>query len=116
MKNLNIEKCMRIISELVSFCHQEGAEEFTVNFTHSIKEGIWVISVSCPMPPLNQELLDRFAEQLNIPRQHEIEQDYWELCGEAEMSGELTLVGMMIDDAKVGYRDGVLYIHVKRKD
>lgn len=114
--NLHLEKCMRIVSDLVSYCHYEGAEEFQIYMTHGKKDGISSVTVSCPMPEMDPEIVNTLSEELNLPRQHEIEQDYWELSGESEMSGELTLVGMMIDEAKVGYKEGVLYIHVTRKD
>jgi hypothetical protein len=117
MKSVNLEKCMRVINELVAFCYNEGgADDFDISITHNPEQEAWEILLTCPMPPPEQEVLDQFQEQLNTPRQHEIENDYWELCGEAEMSGELTLAGMMIDEAEVDYRIGVLSIHAKRRD
>lgn len=116
MKRRHLEKCMRIINNLVVFCYSQGASECNISITHHDKDMVAYMTVSCPIPGLDQSVIQGFSDELNVPRQHEIEQNYWELCGESEMSDELTLIGMMIDEAKVGYVDGVLYIHVHRQD
>lgn len=113
--SFHLEKMMRIVNDLVAFCYAEGGNEFQICFSHE-GQGASSVSISCPLPDLTQEMIDTLTEELNLPRQHEIEQDYWELSGETELSGELTLVGMMIDEATVGYRDGVLHIHILRKN
>lgn len=112
--SLNLEKVMRIVNDLVGFCHSEGGEEFQIFIKHD--QGCSSLTISSPIKGLAPDLVEELSYELNLPRQHEIEQSYWELSGEAELSGELSLVGMMIDEAKVGYRDGILYIHAIRKD
>ena len=116
MEDNHLEKSMRILSDLVAHCHWLGAEEFQMYMTHDEEENISSVTVSCPMPHPGDEVLGELRRKLQSHRQREVEQNYWELSGESEMSGELSLVGMMIDDAKVGYKEGVLYIHVWRKD
>lgn len=113
---LHLEKCMRIVSDLVGFCHIEGAEEFQISILHDKKNRTSNITISCPIPDLSQKTLNNLAEELSLPRQHEVEQDYWQLNGESEMSGELTLTGMMIDSAEVRYEEGILYILIVRED
>lgn len=109
-----LDKAMRIVSDLVAFCHSEGAEEFQIHMRR--EDDTTILTVSAPVQDLVLESYDDLVQELNLPRQHEIEQNYWELSGELETHGDLTLVGMMIDGAKIEYSDGVLYIHVWRKD
>lgn len=112
--SLNLEKVLRIVNDLVGFCYAEGGEEFQIFIKHD--KSVSSLTISSPIANLSPQIVEELAHELDLPRQHEIEQNYWELSGEAELSGELTLVGMMIDEAKVGYRDGVLYIHAIRRD
>ena len=53
---------------------------------------------------------------LNTNRQHEVEEYYWNLGGECELEGELSLVGMMIDKAEISYNDSILSIKIYRAD
>lgn len=112
--SLQLDKLMRIVSDLVAFCHAEGGEEFQIFIKH--EHDVSSLTISSPIQSFPSSLLEELREELNLPRQHEIEQNYWELSGDSEVSDGLTLVGMMVDDAKVGYRDGILYIHLSRKD
>jgi len=123
MKTFHLEKCMRIINDLVAYCHSNGAEEFNVTLRRFASEGngggaakkdVTEINVACPMPPIPEAEYESFVAKLNLPRQHEIEHDYWELSGESEMSSELSLVGMMIDEAEVRYEGGKLHITARR--
>lgn len=56
------------------------------------------------------------ANILNTPRQYEVENYYWNLGGECEFDSELTLVGMMINSAKISYKDGNLKISIIREE
>ena len=109
-----MEKNLRIINELVIFCHMVGAQESDIHFAHT--DGSSVIEVTSPVEDLDEHTIAELWESLNLPRQREIEQDYWELSGDSETVGELPLVGMMLDEATVEYRQGVLLIRALRKD
>lgn len=112
MKQLYLEKGMRIMSDLVTFCHNRGGKKFEISFSH--QDGTTTLTICSPINHLDNELLESLRSELSIPRQPEIEQNYWELSGECEMSEQLTLVGMMIDQAEVNYRNGVLHIQIQR--
>jgi hypothetical protein len=53
-------------------------------------------------------------KKLNAPRQREVEQEFWDIMGESEIDCEMTLVGMLCDEATVGYENGELSIIIKR--
>ena len=113
--SLELEKSMRIISDLVSFCYYEGAEEFEIYLKHNADEST-KMRVSCRIEQMEPDKVEEIRQMLRIPRQHEVEQDYWELSGETEFSGELALVGAMSDRAEVTYKDEKLCIKVYRDD
>ena len=43
-----------------------------------------------------------------------MEQNYWNLSGEEEIDGELSLAGMMVDTAEVAYDGNLLIVRVVR--
>lgn len=112
--NVPLEKSMRIISDLVAYCSRAGADEFQISLSQ--QDGYAYMTISAPIAHLTPETLQELSDGLKVPRQHEVEQNYWELTGESAMATELTLIGMMIDRSKVGYRNGVLHIHAWRKE
>ena len=112
---LELEKSMRIISDLVSYCGCEGATEVSMHLKR-IDDHSTSMSVSAPVRDLHPDKLDIIRQTLSAPRQHEIEQDFWELSGETEFGAELSLVAAMIDDASVEYANGQLHIYARRDD
>ena len=109
---LYLEKGMRIMNDLVAFCHHHGGRKFDVSLSN--RNSLTTLTVSSPIAHLDEETIESLQRELNVPRRPEIEQNYWELSGECEMSEQLTLVGMMIDHAAIVYQNHVLYIHVQR--
>jgi len=111
MKN-NFEKSMKISSELLSYCHNHGAEEFHLDIKLGKESTTYVIKAS--PTELSEEDFSRLVKLLNAPRQREVEQDYWELMGESEDCCELTLIGMLSDEALVKYENNVIEITLHR--
>ena len=106
------EKNMLIASELLSYCHLRGATEFHLDVT--VKNGATVFEIKAFPANITGVEMERLRRKLNAPRQREIEQDFWGLSGESEITSELTLVGMMSDEAVVKYDDNTLYITITR--
>jgi len=111
-----MEKCMRIVSDIVGFCHSEGAEDIQISISHDKKNNASGIAIGCLIPGLSPKTVSFLTGVLNSPRQHEVEHDYWLLDGDSEMPSELTLTGMMIDSAEVSYENGFLTIRITRED
>lgn len=106
------EKSIHILTDLMGFCHFLGADKLHCDL--SLEDGKTIISVSAELEQLAQEQLDEMAHVLNIPRQREVEQNFWGICGEEDIDTELSLAGMMIDKAQLRYEHGVLHIHAER--
>lgn len=107
-----IEKNLRIINELMSFCYHFLAEDITVNVkTIANTSNITIDAIIKDFP---KDDYDNLVQTLNIPRQHEVEQYYWHLGGESEFDCELSLVGMMVDSVNINYESNVLHIELQR--
>lgn len=114
MSNQRFEKNMHIVNELLSFCHSLGG----INFHTDLERGdsATFFTVRSFVPDIPAGVLEEFGRVLNLKRQREVEQDYWELIGEPESGSEPELVGMMLDSAVVKYENGELVIRAERKD
>lgn len=113
--NLRLEKKMRIISELVSFCHNQGAVEYSMRLAE-VGPRESTIMVAARMEQIEPSALEYLIDMLNLPRSREVEQAYWELTGDTESSDDLTLIGQMVDSAVVTHENGVLVIEAVRID
>lgn len=109
-----IEKNIRILDELITYFNKQGNTEFHIDMKKEDEQHYFCISGF--VEHLTQEEVKSLEEVLNMPRQHEIEEYYWQLGGEISFDNELTLVGMMIDKANVTYEDKILTISVIREE
>jgi len=108
----NFEKDTRIISDVMEYCHNLGALDYHIDM--KTESGVSKIHVRCTIPNVSEEVLSGMKWELNLPRQKEIEQEFWGLSGDDDTEAELALVGMMIDEAEVTYEDGVLTLDLIR--
>jgi len=114
MAKIKFEKTLRIASELLSYCHHYGATEFHLDIVEE-PDSVKLVLSACP-DEIPEKDMEKLVTSLSAPRQRDIEQDYWELMGDSEEFFELTLLGMLCDEASVEYEDLVLTITLKRYD
>ena len=112
MNNHELDKCLRIINDLVIYCHAHGGEKYEISLENI--ENTHFINVSSRVQSFSPEKLARFKEKLKVFRQRETENYFWEVGGGPAKSDDLALVGMMLDVAKVKYEDGILRIYAER--
>lgn len=105
----NALKSIKLISELAAFVFKAGGKKFTVDFNE--KDEAIKITIEAEINNLAESCLNTL-EGLDTPRQSEVEEYYWELAGENDNYQELTLVGMMIDQAEYSYENNHLKITV----
>jgi hypothetical protein len=112
----HLQKDLSILDDLIMFCHSLGANQYDIHFGK--EAGITKFEISAPVPLDEHSIakITELKEALALPRQHEIEQDYWELGGSSEGKTELSLIGMMLDEAGARYEDGVLRIRAARNE
>lgn len=109
---LEYEKSVRILNDLMGYCHFLGAYHMQVEF--DLQATQTCIIVNADVPHITEKQAHELEKLLNMPRQHEVEQNYWNISGEEEISTEITLAAMMIDNAKVVLEDKRLHIWVQR--
>ena len=106
------EKNLHIIGDLFAYGHSQGASEYNVSISRQKDMVVFTVKV-WPVRIAEKEL-EKLVQNLNAPRQREVEQSYWGLSGDSQSHAELALVGMMSDETEVDYTEDVLTIIVRR--
>jgi hypothetical protein len=113
MKHAN-QRNIKLIDELMSFCYSHGASKIDISI--NTVDGVATIILAAEIHNLDPEVIESMTRLLNAPRSHEMEEYFWELTGDDDSDSELTLVGMMTDEAHVDYKDSsCLEIFLKRR-
>ena len=113
MKHIN-QRNIKITSELMSFCYKYQCQKININVETIENETF--INLTAEVFDMNTSTLELVKKLLNTPRCHEMEEYYWSLTGDDDTDSELTLVGIMIDEAEIVYTDNkLLQINLKRK-
>ena len=108
-----IKKTTKIVDEFTSMLIKKGSKEVDVKIKR--EDDLCTVSFIDYNTNISAEIADDMREFLNIQRQSEIEEYYWELMGESSDDDELFLVGSMVDKADVKIEDGNLYVKLYRK-
>ena len=109
---LEYEKNIRIMNDLMGYCHFMGAYHMQVEF--DLQPDQSTITLNADVSNITEQQAQELEALLNIPRQREVEQNYWNISGEEEISTEISLAAMMVDKAKVWLKGKRIYIWVQR--
>ena len=109
-----IEKNIKIINELIAYFYKLGTVDVHIDLSSDNENSYF--NIYGQVDSISKDELESLANILNTPRQYEVENYYWNLGGECEFDSELTLVGMMINSAKISYKDGTLKISIIREE
>lgn len=109
-----LEKKLKIVNELITCFHKLGNTDIHLDL--SCDSNNTYFTISGEIFNLTNNDIDSLNKILNTPRQHEVEQYYWNLNGESELDCELSLVGMMVDKADISYLDNILTIKIMRSE
>ncbi|TCK92892.1 hypothetical protein EDC19_2048 [Natranaerovirga hydrolytica] len=112
MKHNNKRVC-KIIDELTTFLLFVGATDININVKNREKE--YLIFINSDFERKNEKQIQKLIKGITSPKQEEIEEYYWELTGESDVSGEFNLVGIMIDKAEVKVEGNHISIELMRK-
>ncbi|MBN2897846.1 MAG: hypothetical protein JXO44_03630 [Clostridia bacterium] len=107
-----IKKISRIVDELTTLFLKEDTNE--VDFSIKRQPDRTVIKIVDYRTHFEDDFIEQLRELFNTQRQCEVEEYYWQLCGEVDEDEELTLIGCMIDEATVEKREGNLYLELVR--
>lgn len=95
------QKNIKVIDELMSFCYKYGGQKIHIDVDYSDES--FFIDVKSNNIKLSPDCLEIANRLLSAPRCHEMESYYWGLSGDDDTDTELTLVGMMSDEAHIDY-------------
>ncbi len=109
-----LEKNMRIMEELVAFCTKRGSRNVDTNL--NFEKDHTIITISAKNTIVTEEDLMILKEALYSDRQHEVEECFWNITGEDYFGDELTITGVMIDEATIKYENNILQIVARRNE
>lgn len=93
-------KVVKMLDEMLNYVYYLGAKETDVNIKEL--EDRFEIILSCDYKEgLPEKKIDIMIKSLNVPREEEMEEYYWELAGDCDLDSELSIVGLMCDEAYV---------------
>ena len=88
----------------MGYCYYHGSENVHIDISKENEKII--IFIKAQISTMSKEDLELLEISLNTQRCHEMEGYYWNLTGDNDTYSELTLVGMMIDEAHITYVHG----------
>lgn len=103
MMKHNKKRVSRITDELTTYLFSMGAKDITIHIKEDEKQ--FMIKIKSDFVKFSDKEVKTLIQRLNIERQIEMEEYYWELAGESGIDPQLTLVGMMTDEGKVKFLD-----------
>ena len=109
----DIKKVAKIADEVLTFCLLHKSDRTRMDVKH-LPDG-FVVEIEAFHIDITDEKVARIEEYLNVHRQDEVAEYYWQLAGEIDDENELSLVGMMTDDYKLEFTEESLVITLIRK-
>lgn len=107
-----VKKITKLVDEVTSLLMRSGSNDINVHIKrNSDLSTITIIDYNSTYP--DNEIIS-LNDVLNIQRQYEVEEFYWELMGDDSHEDELFLVGSMVDKATVNKIDKDLHIVMYR--
>lgn len=108
------EKNTRIMTNLLTYLYELGGENFHVDIAPGAR--VSRIRICAKLPHLSPETLAEMENTLRLPRQRDMEENYWYLSGESEFGSNLTLIALMTDCVHFSYQDGELTVELAREE
>jgi len=104
-------KALQLCTELVDYFLQNHV--VNVRMDMDFQEDHFTIEVSGKTPNVPTDLYE-LADALHEGRQPEMDEYYDSLIGNVYADQGFHMLGAMVDESEVRYRDGVLFIKVRR--
>lgn len=108
----DVKKVAKMTDELMTFCLLHKSDRTTMDVVRGT-DG-FTIEIEAFHIDLSDAKVARMEEYLNVHRQDEVAEYYWQLAGEIDDENELSLVGMMTDDYELTYTDESLKLKLVR--
>ena len=113
LRRNEVKKITKLVDEVTSLLMKSGSNDINVHIKRDVDlTTITIIDHNTSYPDDEIASLD---DVLNIQRQSEVEEFYWELMGDDLHGDELFLVGSMVDRATVKKIDNDLHVIIYRE-
>ena len=109
---IEIKKVSKIVSELINFCLNNSSKKVEVSVED--KKDRFEIIIKTNNINCTDEQIEYIDELLNVTRQSEVEEYYWQLTGEDYKDQEISLVGMMVDESIIKWEKPLIEIKLIR--
>lgn len=106
------EKAVKMLQEVIGYFTRHKIMELEMNISMKADHAVISVSGFASSQPDDLKQLD---QQLNHPRQPEVEEYYWRLLGSNGKTNQLHLLGALVDQANIMYEDHQLTIQLIRK-
>lgn len=102
------------MDEMLTFCYSVGATD--ISFEMKEKESSHDIFIRSNFSKKYREKVEKLSKNLIADRQPSIEEGYWMLTGESDLSDEmqLPLIGSMVDVVEVTMEDSYFVVFLSR--
>lgn len=108
-------KIVKMLDEILNYLYYLGAKETDANIKE-LEDRFEITIISDYKEGLPEKKIEKMVKALNVPREEEMEEYYWELAGDCDLDSELSIVGMMCDEAYVNkIMENKLKIRLVRK-
>ncbi len=104
------KRLTRIIDELIYYFFTLNATNITVQINE--EESKFEVTLCCNYALEKANKVQELSRSLKTTRQVEMEEYYWELAGERCHECELSLIGMMIDEAIIKTQENHLQLTI----
>lgn len=107
-----ISKISKMVEIILNYYLSNSAKN--INFTVREELDKYIIDVRGDIKDCDKEQLYDLKRLLNVQRQREMEEYYWQLSPNSKELGQINLVGMMTDEAIIEYNFSILKIKLVR--
>lgn len=107
-----VQKISKIVDEIINFYFLNSSKK--VNISIEDKDDVFIIIAESNHVNCSVDKIEQIKDLLNVQRQSEIEEYYWQLAGEDVGGGELNLVGMMVDEVNIEFTPPSIKIKLVR--
>lgn len=107
-----IQKISKIVEEIIDFFYSHSAKK--VNISIEETKDSFIIEVQSDHIHCSNDNAKHLKDLLNVQRQREMEEYYWQLAGNDLDGDEYNLVGMMVDESYIDYTAPSLKVKLVR--
>jgi hypothetical protein len=92
-------KISKMVAELMNYLFYMGATDININLSQT--EEYYELVCMSNFEGDSSKKIEKLTKLLKVNKREEMEEYYWALTGDCDVSNELSLVGMMVDESKI---------------